>query len=57
MGGCGVMSQSLTRTNSNTSGLLSQSILSEPNMIVTKSPTPSLPTLPLTEDLNANQSL
>ena len=51
------MSQSLTRTNSNTSGLLSQSILSEPNMIVTKSPTPSLPTLPLTEDLNANQSL
>jgi len=61
-GGQSVMSQSQGKllTNSNTSSGLSQSILSDPCLL--KSPTPSLPSLLSSDlarqqDMNANQSL
>lgn len=60
-----MMSQSQILTNSNTSGILTQSIMSDPCLL--KSPAPSLPSLLSTsaisasqlsrEDMNANQSL
>jgi len=60
-----LMSQSQILTNSNTSGILTNSILSDPCLL--KSPAPSLPSLLSTsaisasqlsrEDMNANQSL